>query len=213
MTKIDVVCPRCSETKRVIWNSHSSSGAQLYRCKHCLKTFQLSYRYNSAKPETHQTIVDMAMNGSGCRDTARVLKISLNTVLRHLKNLTPHQVAQNVEPGAEVVICCEADEQWSYVQSKGHPRWLFYAYDHIRKRGLAHVLGPRNALTLRRLLALLSLFTITFYMTDAWPVYRTLLPSTSHVISKKYTQRIERHNLNLRTHLKRLARRTICFSK
>ncbi|WP_447874694.1 IS1 family transposase, partial [Serratia fonticola] len=25
--------------------------------------------------------------------------------------------------------------------------------------------------------------------------------------------RIERHNLNLRTHIKRLARKTICFSK
>lgn len=35
----------------------------------------------------------------------------------------------------------------------------------------------------------------------------------SHVISKKYTQRIERHNLNLRSHFNRLARRTICFSK
>ncbi|EMG9895046.1 MULTISPECIES: IS1 family transposase [Enterobacteriaceae] len=213
MAKIDVVCPRCSETSGVIRNGHSGSGAQLYRCKHCLKTFQLSYRYNGAKPDTHQTIVDMAMNGSGCRDTARVLKISLNTVLRHLKNFAPNPVAQNVEPGAEVVICCEADEQWSYVRSKGNPRWLFYAYDRIRKRVLAHVFGPRNALTLRRLLALLSQFNIAFYMTDAWPVYRTLLASTSHVVSKKYTQRIERHNLNLRTHLKRLARRTICFSK
>ena len=87
------------------------------------------------------------------------------------KKLTPHQVAQNVEPGAEVVICCEADEQWSYVQNKGHPRWLFYAYDRIRKRVLAHVFGPRNALTLRRLLVLLSQFNIAFYMTDAWPVY------------------------------------------
>ena len=99
------------------------------------------------------------------------------------------------------------------MRSKGNPRWLFYAYDRIRKRVLAHVFGPRNALTLRRLLALLSQFNIVFYMTDAWPVYRTLLASTSHVVSKKYTQRIERHNLNLRTHLKRLARRTICFSK
>lgn len=89
------------------------------------RPFQLHYRYNGAKPKTHQTIVDMAMNGSGCRDTARVLRISLNTVLRHLKKLTPHQVAQNVEPGAEVVICCEADEQWSYVRCKGNPRWLF----------------------------------------------------------------------------------------
>ncbi|CAI0962027.1 IS1 transposase [Serratia quinivorans] len=74
-------------------------------------------------------------------------------------------------------------------------------------------LCPRNALTLKRLLVLLSQFKIAFWMTDAWPVYRTRLASTSHVVSKKYTQRIERHNLNLRTHLKRLARKTICFSK
>lgn len=99
------------------------------------------------------------------------------------------------------------------MKSKGNPRWLFYAYDRIRKRVLAHVFGPRNAQTLRRLLALLSQFNIAFYMTDACPVYRTLLTSTSHIISKKYTQRIERHNLNLRTHLKHFARRTICFSK
>jgi hypothetical protein len=56
---------------------------------------------------------------------------------------------ESVEPDAEVVICCEADEQWSYVRPKGKPRWLFYAYDHIRKRVLAHIFGPRNALTLR----------------------------------------------------------------
>ena len=129
------------------------------------------------------------------------------------KKLAPAEVAPHVEPGAEVVICCEADEQWSYVHSKSNQRWLFYAYDRIRKRVLAHVLGPRNALTLQRLLVLLKQFNIVFWMTDAWPVYRTLLPSGSHVISKKYTQRIERHNLNLRSHLKRLARRTICFSK
>ncbi|HHB8001423.1 MULTISPECIES: IS1 family transposase [Klebsiella] len=208
-----MVYPRCSETQGVIRNGHSTSGAQLYRCKLCLKTFQFSFQYNAAKPDTHQSIIDMAMNGAGCRDTVRVLDISLNTVLRHLKNLAPKQVAQHIEPGAEVVICCEADEQWSFVRCKGNPRWLFYAYDRIRKRVLAHVFGPRNAVTLKRLLALLSKFNIAFYMTDAWPVYRTLLDSASHVVSKKYTQRIERHNLNLRTHLKRLTRRTICFSK
>ncbi|EEW3158926.1 IS1 family transposase [Escherichia coli] len=213
MAKIDVVCPRCSETEGIIRNGHSASGAQLFRCKHCLKTFQLNYRYKGAKPETHQAIVDMAMNGSGCRDTARVLKISLNTVLRHLKNFAPLQAAQRIEPRAEIVICCEADEQWSYVKSGSNPRWLFYACDRIRKRVLAHVFGPRTARTLLRLLALLSQFNIAFYMTDAWPVYQMLLASTSHVVSKKYTQRIERHNLNLRTHIERLARRTICFSK
>ncbi|SRH65997.1 IS1 transposase [Shigella sonnei] len=34
-----------------------------------------------------------------------------------------------------------------------------------------------------------------------------------HVISKRYTQRIERHNLNLRQHLARLGRKSLSFSK
>lgn len=34
-----------------------------------------------------------------------------------------------------------------------------------------------------------------------------------HVVSKKLTQRIERNNLTLRTRLKRLTRKTICFSR
>lgn len=83
------------------------------------------------------------------------------------KKLTPHQVAQNVEPDAEVVICCEVDEQWSCVRRKGNQRLLFYAYDRIRKRVLAHAFSPRNALTLKHLLVLLSEFKIAFYMTDA----------------------------------------------
>nr|ULG19865.1 transposase [Yersinia frederiksenii]ULG19901.1 transposase [Yersinia frederiksenii] len=99
------------------------------------------------------------------------------------------------------------------MRCKGTPRWLFHAYDRIRKRALAHVFGPRNAATLQRFLTLLSKFNIAFYMTDARPVYKVLLSATSHVVSKKYTQRIERHNLNLRTHIKRLTRRAICFSK
>ena len=34
-----------------------------------------------------------------------------------------------------------------------------------------------------------------------------------HAVGKRNTQKIERKNLNLRTWIKRLARRTICFSK
>ncbi|ACR69715.1 putative transposase [Edwardsiella ictaluri 93-146] len=42
MAKIDVVCPRGAKTQDVIRNGHATSGAQVYRCKLCLKTFQLS---------------------------------------------------------------------------------------------------------------------------------------------------------------------------
>lgn len=42
-------CARCNEIQDVIRNGHSTSGAQLYRCKLILKTFQLSFQNNVAK--------------------------------------------------------------------------------------------------------------------------------------------------------------------
>jgi transposase-like protein len=48
--------------------------------------FQLTYTYEARKPGVKHKIVDMAFNGSGVRDTARVLKIGINTVIRALKN-------------------------------------------------------------------------------------------------------------------------------
>nr|WP_259280896.1 IS1 family transposase [Escherichia coli] len=46
-----------------------------------------------------------------------------------------------------------------------------------------------------------------------WPLYESRLKGKLHVISKRYTQRIERHNLNLRQHLARLRRKSLSFSK
>ncbi|SKA74532.1 IS1 transposase, partial [Thiothrix eikelboomii] len=60
---------------------------------------------------------------------------------------------------------------------------------------------------------LLERFTFRLYCTDDWGAYERLLPEDQHLITKRYTQSIERQNLNLRTHLKRLARKTICFSR
>ena len=47
---------------------------------------QINYRYNAHKPGAKEKIVDMAINGSGVRDTGRVLKISMNTVMSTFKN-------------------------------------------------------------------------------------------------------------------------------
>ncbi|KFG14598.1 transposase, partial [Klebsiella pneumoniae] len=42
--------------------------------------------YTASQPGTHQKIIDMAMNGVGCRATVRIMGVGLNTILRHLKN-------------------------------------------------------------------------------------------------------------------------------
>jgi insertion element IS1 protein InsB len=44
-------------------------------------------------------------------------------------------------------------------------------------------------------------------------IYSRHLDSDKHEIGKPNTLKIERKNLNLRTEIKRLTRKTICFSK
>ncbi len=72
-----------SETART---GKSTAGHQRYLCSHCRKTWQLQFTYTASQPGTHQKIIDMAMNGVGCRATARIMGVGLNTILRHLKN-------------------------------------------------------------------------------------------------------------------------------
>jgi len=45
----------------------------------------LAYRYKACEPGVTERIVEMAINSSGIRDTARVLKINKNTVINTLK--------------------------------------------------------------------------------------------------------------------------------
>ena len=61
-------------------------GHVCYFCPACPHVFQLTYTYEARKPGVKDKIVDIAFNGAGIRDTARVLKNGINTVLRALKN-------------------------------------------------------------------------------------------------------------------------------
>ena len=54
---------------------------------------------------------------------------------------------------------------------------------------------------------------ISRYYTDDWGAYERHLDAEKHEVGKRNTQTMERKNLNLRTGVKRLARRTLCFSK
>nr|QTX14334.1 IS1 protein InsA [Klebsiella pneumoniae] len=63
----------------------STAGHQRYLCSHCRKTWQLQFTYTASQPGTHQKIIDMAMNGVGCRASARIMGVGLNTVFTSLK--------------------------------------------------------------------------------------------------------------------------------
>jgi len=81
-------CPYCQGID-IVKHGLSPEGQQRYRCRACLegggRTFLLAYTYAGQSPAVKQQIVDMAMNASGIRDTARVLHVSPTTVLKELK--------------------------------------------------------------------------------------------------------------------------------
>lgn len=107
----------------------------------------------------------------------------------------------------------EVDEMWSFVGRKKEQRWLWHAMDHRSGKVLAYVFGRRKDEVLLKLKALLAPFGITRYYTDYWGAYTRHIEADAHQPGKRCTQKIERKHLTLRTRIKRLARKTICFSK
>ncbi len=142
----EIVCPHCG-SNQIKKAGYSASGERRYRCDRLdcpTKSFMLAYRYKAYQPGMKERVVDMAINSSGIRDTARVLGISKTTVISTLKKSV-----------------------WNH---PGKPDLL--------PAGLERHLD-----------------------------------ADKHEIGKRNTQKIERKNLNLRTWIKRLSRKTICFSK
>lgn len=104
----------------------------------------------------------------------------------------------------------EADEMWSFVQRKKKQRWPLIL---TCGKALAYFCGRRQDEAFLKLKALLEPFGITRYYTDYWGAYTRHIAPEAHPPGKRNTQKIERKHLTLRTRIKRLARKTICFSK
>ena len=125
-----------------------------------------------------------------------------------------------LEPTQTIVKLCqwqdlevEVDEMWSFVGSKKQQRWLWHAIDHGTGKTLAYVLSNHQDSAFLALKTLLEPFGIVQFYTDGWGAYERHLDPTFQTLGKTNTQTIERKHLTLRTRIRRLARKTICFSK
>jgi insertion element IS1 protein InsB len=134
-----------------------------------------------------------------------------------LTYLNPEQVEVELCRADELEVrrglSSELDEMWSFVARKSNPRWLWHAIDHRTGKVLAYVLGRRKDDVFLKLKELLEPFGITKYYTDGWGAYERYIDVEKHQVGKENTQKIESKHINLRTRIKRLVRRTICFSK
>jgi len=82
-----VVCPYC-QGKQVVKRGKTDTGKQRYRCQNSRcghQSFLLDPSYKGRLPEVKRQVIEMSLNGSGIRDTARVLQISTATVIHELK--------------------------------------------------------------------------------------------------------------------------------
>jgi insertion element IS1 protein InsB len=205
----EITCPRCSSSNLVMHGT-TANQKQRYRCKACRRQFITNYTYRGCQPAVRQLVLPMTMNASGIRDISRVLQISPNTVLAIIKEAALAVAEPRVPKRIENL---EIDEFWSFVGKKADQRWTWYGFDRERKRVIAYVNGRRTDANGRALYEKVKGVQVGAFHTDQWAAYPKVLPEKKHQIGKMGTLNIERRNLTFRTRIKRLQRRTICFSK
>src|SRR5438067_573774 len=106
MAFISVRCPYC-HSDQIVKRGKTGCGTQRYLCQNATcatGSFLLAYRYQGRLPAVKHPIMAMSLNASGVRDTARVLRISTDTVLSELKKkssragIGQHRVPAHPQP-------------------------------------------------------------------------------------------------------------------
>lgn len=201
-------CPKCKEQK-VIKNGRTKNNKQQYYCKMCSHRFIEYYTNQACKLDINEKIIQLTKEGLGLRSTARILEISTTTLLKRIVSIARNITRPIVSRGKTY----EVDELCTYVRHKKNYIWLVYALEKNSKNVVSFNVGKRTNKTLNRVLETLKLSEAKKIFTDRLKNYRYLIDEKMHSVKRFGTNHIERKNLTLRTHIKRLNRRTICFSK
>jgi insertion element IS1 protein InsB len=184
---------------------------QRYKCKSCGKTQLNNYtRQACGNQQLNSWIAGMVKEGCGIRSMSRLLRISPNTIIKRIK-----QIAKSVSKPLIVIKqeAIEVDELKTFVKGKRNEYWVAYALNRKTHDVIDFVTGKRTKGTLKVLTDTLLMAQVKKIYTDNLKIYRHLIPKSIHKRGSNQINHIERTNLNLRTHLKRLSRRTICYSR
>lgn len=198
-------CEKCLNTciKKGIRNN-----IQRYYCRKCNHSFQDKYIYQSYKVK-NSLLVQLLKEGLGIRSISRILQMSKNTVSSRIINISKDIRPPFIFLGKEY----EVDELCTYIGNKSVRRWIAYSLRRDTKEIVNFVVGTRSKLTLNTIVKSLLLSNPKRIYTDKLNIYKSLIPNEIHITKQYSINHIERMNLTLRTHLKRLNRKTICYSK
>lgn len=183
---------------------------QKYHCRECGKYQRSQYRQQSYNGSSQHDVSLLHNEGLGIRSISRVLKIPRSSIqmllLREARRII-HPIYKEQKQSYEV------DELYAYVGSKKSPCYIIYAINRRTKEVIDFVVSSRTKENIKKIVGSLLKLSPRKIYTDGLPVYGSLIPSQLHGQTNFGTNRIERKNLTIRTHLKRLSRKTICYSK
>jgi len=201
-------CTKCNSSNYI--KKGLRNNKQRFYCKDCKSYFQSSYSYKAYKVETNSLLVSLLKEGCSVRGISRVLKISKDTVLSRMLKISN----QIKTPYFNKLGCkFEVDEMWTFIGNKTNTAWITYAIERETKNVIDFFVGRKTKETIRPLINKILLLEPHRIYTDRLNIYPSLIPKAIHKRFQYCTNKIERMNLTLRTHIKRLSRRTICFSK
>lgn len=140
----------------------------------------------------------------------RLVQISNSTVIHRIL-----KIAQTLKRQTPIVLgqTYEVDELFTYVGNKDNRICIAYALNPQTGEVIDFIVGRRNKTNLMKITSTLILADAKQIITDKLNIYKELIPKEIHSTKHRGINHIERQNLTLRTHLKRLNRRTICYSK
>ncbi len=183
---------------------------QRYRCNGCNRYQQACYSKPRIPLNKYKWVVKLNNEGCGISSIARLLSVSKSSVQRLIERMA----ATLTKPARrEVHQRYEVDELRTFCGSKQNELWVMYIINRSSKRIVNVVVGRRTKENLSLLLATALALQPKRIYSDRLGLYAHLIPAGIHRTQLRCTNYIDRKNLTLRTHLKRLSRKTLCFTK
>lgn len=117
---VEFLCPHC-HSNNIIKSDKSSTGKQRHQCKNCHKRLITNYINKTYQPDTNHKIIQLTKEGLGIRSTARVLGISITTLLKRIL-LIESRIKQ---PPIATGKTYEVDEMRIFIGKKSRLRRLW----------------------------------------------------------------------------------------
>ncbi|MEO6302270.1 MAG: IS1 family transposase [Bacteroidia bacterium] len=183
---------------------------QKYFCKCCKVYQQKTYKYRICRYEDEKMITKLNNEGVGISGIARITGMSKANVINKIKLIGSKITKQLITEEQQEY---EVDELQTYVQNKNERCYIMYALNKNTRQVVDFMIGNRTKENINKIISKLIALKPKMIFTDRLNIYPLLIERRIHTTIIYKINHIERFNLNLRTHLKRLTRKTICFSK